>query len=247
VKLAPEDLDKLQTKEIANLIRKLNSGGTLTGPQRALLAQTQAGGSAPATGSAFAQTWDDLAQRLGVSRKSLQNWRNRPDLASLLPRDRADGRKDVAAWVEAMREHNLADAGEGSDATGADSIDERYLRLRERQLAVEKAEHKLAEQKRQVLQLTDYQAALRVTLGGFDGALKQLAGRAADALALRTREATIILLRRLLTPKQFEKLDLNTVGIDTAAMVEILESEIEILRSVLAEADFLEPQLLEED
>jgi hypothetical protein len=54
VQLTQENHAKLQTKQLANVIRKLNAGKTPTAREEALLAQTRAGesssASAPATG-----------------------------------------------------------------------------------------------------------------------------------------------------------------------------------------------------
>ena len=108
--------------------------------------------------------------------------------------------------------------------------------------AVEAAEEKLSRQRRETLPLAEYQAALRLTIGGFDGSLKQLAGRAADQIALSAREAVVATLRRILTPKKFAKLDLAAIEVNSAAIVQILDAEIDILRRVLATADFLQPE-----
>ncbi len=129
MKLTPEDLQKLETKQLANIIRKLNAGKTPTAREQALLARaaTQTPGEVQTPGkplqSAFASTLDELAQLLGVTRKSLQNWRDpakRPDLVGKLPTPRADGRHDVAAWSRAMVEHGLARADEDEDLSNVE-------------------------------------------------------------------------------------------------------------------------------
>lgn len=111
IKLTSKDHEKLLQKQLANIIRKLNSGKTLTSREEAILAQARINAS-PAGQSAFAKTWDELAQRLGVSRKSLQNWRSSPVLKPFIPRPRADGRHDVAAWARMMADQCLAKADE---------------------------------------------------------------------------------------------------------------------------------------
>ena len=111
MKLTSEDLEKLHTKQLANVIRKIGSGKTPTAREAALLAQSTVGGE-PSAPSGFVATWDELAQRLNVSRKSLQNWRSRPDLKDKLPRPRADGRHDVVQWARAMVHQRLARADE---------------------------------------------------------------------------------------------------------------------------------------
>jgi hypothetical protein len=111
VKLTPEDLARLQTKEVANAIRKLQSGKTLTSGERALLAQASVGGDLTAAGG-YASTWEELGQRLGVTRRAIQEWRKDPRYLADCPPDRADGRHDVAAWAAFMVRHSLKRADE---------------------------------------------------------------------------------------------------------------------------------------
>jgi hypothetical protein len=44
VNLTPEDLKKLQARQVANIIQKLNRGKTLTTREEAILAQTRDAG-----------------------------------------------------------------------------------------------------------------------------------------------------------------------------------------------------------
>lgn len=135
MKLKPEDYEKLETQKLANIIRKLGRGGTLTKREeetleRSKLKDAGAAGAAESEASNYAHTWDELArilsQRLGVSvtRKSLQNWRDPkmfPDLADKWPRDRADGRKDVPAWMKFMFDtgrHRADETLEADEANG---------------------------------------------------------------------------------------------------------------------------------
>lgn len=108
--LKPEDAEKVLTKDLANVIRKSQQGKPLTAAERALIQQTAAGGQVSGGNSAFAKTYEDLAQRLGLTRKTLQNASKRyPEEA---PRPRADGRHDVAAWSEFVVVKNIARAAE---------------------------------------------------------------------------------------------------------------------------------------
>ncbi len=109
LQLTAADLDKLKSKELANAIRKLHAGKTLTNAERALLAQSA---DAPLLKSGFAPNWNELATALGVSRKALKNWRDDPRYTPQLPVARADGRHDVAAWAAFMVQHNLADSAQ---------------------------------------------------------------------------------------------------------------------------------------
>lgn len=121
MKLTQEDIEKLRTKEIANAIRKLNAGKTLTTGERALLAQQSVGG-ADTSGGGFAQTWDDLASRLGTTRRAIQDWRRDPRYKHDAPKPRADGRHDVTAWAEFMVRHGLKRADEHIGDMDADTI-----------------------------------------------------------------------------------------------------------------------------
>jgi hypothetical protein len=113
VKLTPEDLDKLQTKQLANVIRKLNAGKTLTAREEALLAKARAGGDVTeGVTTGFVQTWDELALALGTTRRAIQEWKKDPRYKAKCPRDRANGRKEVAAWSRFMVDHNLKRAAE---------------------------------------------------------------------------------------------------------------------------------------
>lgn len=111
MKLTPEDLEKLETKKLANIIRKLNSGKTPTAREEAILAQARVGGAGDAA-SSYAKTWDELAQRLGVSRKALQLWRRDPRYSPNLPPMLSGERHDVVAWAAFMVRHGLARADE---------------------------------------------------------------------------------------------------------------------------------------
>ena len=117
MQLTPDDLARLEAKQLANVIRKIQSGKSLTARESALLAQARVGG-AGAAASAFAKTWDELAQRLSTTRRSLQTWRADPRYAPDAPRPEADGRLDVAAFAEWMVRHALAGADAEVQASG---------------------------------------------------------------------------------------------------------------------------------
>ena len=195
-------------------------------------------------------TWKKLAVELSVTPRSLRDWHEKFADA---PPDR-----DAAKWRAFMQERGLAcysgrrnapmipataQTAPAASLADADCIDERTLRLAERRQTLALAEFKLAREKGEALPLTEYQAALRVTVGAFDAALKQIAGRAAGKVVQRARLAFVAMLSAELTAKQFEKIAplLESAPVDHAAIVEILDAEIEACRRVLAEADFMAP------
>lgn len=186
-----------------------------------------------------------LAKKLGTTRQSLLAWRKAwPD---------APASRDPAEWEKFMESHDLgrfARKHNGpipktlpSDSGQPTPNLEHALRLRERQLAVETAEHKLAVQKGEVLPLSEYQDALRVTVGAFDAALKAIPGRAAEKIMEAARTACLAMLRTALTAKQWEKAapELEKAPLDHATITRLLDDQIEACRRVLAEADFLQP------
>lgn len=255
ITLTPEDKAKLEDKQLANVLRALNAGKTLTRQQQAILDRasapkvaTQAVFFEPASVNqeGYAKTWDDLAAALRVEEKTLYLFRQK-HAAEIHARKRqltrADGRHVVAEW------RKLADQvgelkGRGLNNPDCNAIDERQLRLRERLADVARAEHKLAEQTGEVLKLTEYQDALRVLVGAFDAALKQIPGRAAERIIELARQSMLTMLRAQLTPKQFEKLTpvLEKAPCDHAAILRVLEDEIEAPRRVLSGADFMEEE-----
>lgn len=105
VKLSAEDFEKLESKKLANIIRKLHSGKTPTAAEQAILDKARAGGDT--SGPRFAKNWDELAEALGVSRRQLQNWRNDPRYQATAPKCAPDGRKDIALWMAWTASHGL--------------------------------------------------------------------------------------------------------------------------------------------
>lgn len=78
----------------------------------------------------FVPNWNDLALSLGISRKSLQNWRNREDLCSAadFPRPRSDSRHDVNAWRRFMIARGLNRADEKEEHPDQQPNERRSLR-----------------------------------------------------------------------------------------------------------------------
>ena len=77
-----------------------------------------------------AENYVELARILGVTWRSLQNWRKRKDA----PKAAANGFHEVAAWREFMQRHGLEGHPVGSDAESA---------LRARKLLAEVEEREL--------------------------------------------------------------------------------------------------------
>lgn len=180
--LSPEDAEKVLTKNLANVIRKANAGKTLTAAERALLEQSAAGGTLNGSSSAFAKTWDDLAQRLGVSRKTLQNVQKRKLEGQ--PRPRADGRHDVAAWSRFFVVHNIARTAEDlptheAVAAGApESVTD--WKAEKLKLECDKISLEVAKTAGELVSATDVEAGVSAMVAAFRQALNNLPARVAQ-------------------------------------------------------------------
>ncbi|HEX3818596.1 MAG TPA: hypothetical protein VHW03_09940 [Chthoniobacterales bacterium] len=195
MKFTPEDLEKLQTKQLANVIRKLNAGKTLTAREQQMLDDARAQDNPPPNESPlnFVRNWDDLAQSLGVSRKSVQNWRAREDLRSApdFPRPRADGRHDVEAWRRFMIAHGLNRADELVDA---DEVPNERKTIRDwkeyrEQLQCQEIERRIARGDNLLLVATELEIPLGATFVAIQTKLSQFPARFARFMVMRRDEA----------------------------------------------------------
>jgi phage terminase Nu1 subunit (DNA packaging protein) len=132
--LSPDLARKLLTRDFANLAQRVQRGGNLSRTERAML-QGMAASSGPAQAT-VAENYVELAGILGVTRRTIQNWRKRPTA----PKSAANGFHDVAAWREFMTRHDLK-----GDAPAAD--EETALRARKLLAEVEERELRLAVKK----------------------------------------------------------------------------------------------------
>jgi hypothetical protein len=108
-KLALARKDSVLVKSAAE---KLAAGKPISKREETALALAAAGAD-PADAKNFAANWEELAQAIGITPRGLRDARARfPDDQ---PRDRADGRKEVAAWLEWMRKHGIKRADEYAD------------------------------------------------------------------------------------------------------------------------------------
>ncbi len=258
MQVTSEDHAKLQTKQLANIIRKLNSGKTLTAREEAILAQArsqgegegQTTGDAPASG--YAKTWEQLADACNVDRRTLTN--ARANFGKQCPKDKADGRKEIARWIAFLDEKGIR--GRGVNNPESDFIDERKLRLQTQQHQLEKAKFELKEAKSQTVPLAHVEAALGHMLAKFRQALDALPGRIAGGID----EADQAELLKLLTRAEKQKISFKKLrGLiesgkarpfaDIHARREFVTSEIDAVRRLLVKCEYLEadPHADEED
>jgi DNA-binding transcriptional ArsR family regulator len=120
---------KVLNKDFENLIKKVASGKTLTAAERARI-EARAAGSEDTT--AFAKNLVELAEVLGVTRRTLSSWRK----ITGAPKPEPNGSHDVSAWREFVRSRGLKGGGEpvhNQEALKARKllaeIEERELRL----------------------------------------------------------------------------------------------------------------------
>ena len=139
--IAPEIARKLLNRDFANLAQRVQRGGNLSRAERAMLQGMAVGAGQTST---VAENYVELAKFLGVTRRSLQNWRKRKDA----PKAMANGFHEVAAWREFMKRHGLEGDPAGMDAESA-------LRARKLLAEVEERELRLAVKKREYVALEE--------------------------------------------------------------------------------------------
>lgn len=116
MKLTPEDFERIELKKLAAVLRRVHAEKPLSAKDEAILEREkarvlgQAQAAAPVSG--FVGTWDELGQRLDVSRRAIQDWRNDPRYKPEIDArwhllERAGGRKCVAEWLRLMVDLNL--------------------------------------------------------------------------------------------------------------------------------------------
>ena len=128
-KITADVARKLLNRDFANLVQRVQSGGKLTRAERAMLQSMAASGS---NGPVFVPNYVELARCLGVTRRTLQTWRQRPDA----PEPGANGMHDVSAWQRFIKETGLkTDEPETDEETALKArkllaeVEDRELRL----------------------------------------------------------------------------------------------------------------------
>lgn len=169
--LSSEDVEKLALKNLANIIRKVNAGQVLNGREQAVLEQATNGGATTAA-SAFAKTQGELAQRLGISRKTITNHQN--DAGA--PPTRDDGRYDVTAWSKFLRANRIIDEG-GDDDARPKRWKEELERLKCETITLD-----LEERRRELVSVPEVLSAAGATVQAIRHQLNQLPGRAAQSI-----------------------------------------------------------------
>lgn len=135
--ISQEAADKILSADFANIVQKVKSGKPLSSAERARV-QAQAAGSTETL--AVANTIVELAAALGVTRRTINNWRKIPGA----PEPASNGSHNVSAWRDFVRANSLKG---GDDSVGArtDALKARKLLAeveeRELRVAVKKGEY----------------------------------------------------------------------------------------------------------
>ena len=144
-----EQLEAIRKKEKANILKKLEAGQTLTDSQRLILYGNKV------DAKKYAKNQTELAENLGVDRKTIQRWRKEEGF----PNPEADRRWDVLAvrnWRESTRSSNSANAEDMSKAEGE---------ARRVWLQVEKLEHEIEVSKGSFISIEEAKAEINRMCG----------------------------------------------------------------------------------
>ena len=106
--ITQEAAEKILEADFTNIVRKVRDGKTLTSTERARVQARAAGSSATLT---EAKTIVELASALGVTRRTLSNWRKMPDA----PEPKSNGKHDVVAWRKFLHDHHLDGSSPGDE------------------------------------------------------------------------------------------------------------------------------------
>lgn len=176
---------KILQKDYENLIRKVAAGKNLTSAERARVEAWAAGSSQAST---HVRTIDDLAQALGVTRRTLSNWRK----LTGAPEPKANGQYDVLAWREFVRVRGLKS---GAESIGdAESLKARKLLIdiedRELKVAIRRGDYVPIEEVR-LTWTSEVAKAIALLRKKFENELPPLiAGK--DAVAIQHEAAKVI-------------------------------------------------------
>ena len=96
--ITPEMAKKMLEANSKAMVSKLSKGSTLSKGDIAKLEKIVAMGETEKYLRDGASTWSELATALGISRRTLQNWRDKGNC----PAPRKDGTNDVEAWLKFM-------------------------------------------------------------------------------------------------------------------------------------------------
>lgn len=211
MKLTPEDIEKVRTKNLANIIRKANSEKPLTpGELRQLEEARRADGEVQASGksSGYAPNLDELADAIGIDRRSITNAKTKfakEYKARKKDLERADGRYPIAAWRQFIADCGIR--GRGGDHLD----DEKLIRVETMKLNLEERRFEFEKKKDRMLSASEVEFTTQALCGSLLSALNAFTGRVNPLLN----------------------------GLDFHDRAKVLEDEIEIIRGTLYRGEHL--------
>lgn len=191
--LNSSDAETLLKADIRNLTLKVKAGRPLSAGERKLLS-SMAGGGKPST-SAYVRTQVELAEAIGVERKTIQRWRK----VEGNPGAEADGRWNVEAWraFKAAREGETA--GGNGPLESVTALKARHLLLQNQKL-----EHQIAVMRREYVPASDVErwgaelgAEIRKVVSQIHRIAPSIVGMQVEDAEVRLREVEDEILAKL--------------------------------------------------
>lgn len=137
--LDAEQVDRLLSADLANIVKRLQAGKTLTARERAILEERRRQGAAEAP--RWVKGFRGLAEVLPYSREAFRLWAKMPGA----PKARADNFQDAAAWARFIEERGL-----GTSNSAREQLPRREAEIvRRYEIGNERAELELAIRRRQ--------------------------------------------------------------------------------------------------
>jgi len=130
--ISPEQAAKVLAADLANMVKKVASGQTLSPRERELLQNVSHRGKAAKEGDGLVKNHTHLAEALGVSRRTIIRYSKREDA----PRPRPNSSHSVSEWRKFLAKHNVVDDEEDLSST--------ELKAKQILLQNQKLEHQLA-------------------------------------------------------------------------------------------------------
>jgi phage terminase Nu1 subunit (DNA packaging protein) len=112
--LSPEQLGKLKSANLSNLVKKLRDGKTLTAAEMKLIEEAES-----QTSGRKLVTVGELAEMIGVNRKTIGQWRR--DKRPGVP-DKINGKEDSTAWISWLSDHPEAGFSDGKPRADRESL-----------------------------------------------------------------------------------------------------------------------------
>lgn len=154
--------DRLERANLANIVKKLQAGKTLTQAEQSILLKAK---SAPS----WADNYVALAGALNVSRRTLNNWKKLPGA----PKPAANGKHDVNAWLSFKANLKGEDSTGDEDADIGDLPSEPILRRRKLKLWCDEREIELARLRGEVITVAEVRADWERRIARIKGFLKK--------------------------------------------------------------------------